>query len=246
MNKLCKAGFVGVVTITVTATAIASGPKWTEMGDAGSLPSGSQSTVGSGTLGFINGSLGTSTLAGIDFEDMYVIRIVNPTIFRATTDPDDPELVDAFATFNTQLWLFQPTPADPLDALGFLGNDDHPDVPLSLLSLLRPQPTDGSPPLVEPGLYYIAITRFDNDPVSMSGEIFDQVLTTEISGPDGLGGADPIIGWTGDKGKFEGAYRIALRGVKFAQPPCTWDLDGSGDIGVNDLLFLLGNWGPCP
>ena len=26
---------------------------------------------------------------------------------------------------------------------------------------------------------------------------------------------------------------------------CPWDLDGSGDVGVKDLLFLLGAWGPC-
>ena len=27
---------------------------------------------------------------------------------------------------------------------------------------------------------------------------------------------------------------------------CPADLDGSGDVGVKDLLFLLGTWGPCP
>ena len=27
---------------------------------------------------------------------------------------------------------------------------------------------------------------------------------------------------------------------------CPADFDGSGDVGVKDLLFLLGNWGPCP
>ncbi len=27
---------------------------------------------------------------------------------------------------------------------------------------------------------------------------------------------------------------------------CPWDVDGSGDVGVKDLLFLLGTWGPCP
>jgi hypothetical protein len=29
-------------------------------------------------------------------------------------------------------------------------------------------------------------------------------------------------------------------------PPCPWDFDNSGDVGVKDLLFLLGSWGPCP
>ncbi|MEE9294282.1 MAG: hypothetical protein V3W34_04860 [Phycisphaerae bacterium] len=27
---------------------------------------------------------------------------------------------------------------------------------------------------------------------------------------------------------------------------CPWDIDGSGDVGVKDLLFLLGAWGACP
>ncbi len=27
--------------------------------------------------------------------------------------------------------------------------------------------------------------------------------------------------------------------------PCQWDLDDSGDVGVKDLLILLGNWGAC-
>ncbi len=262
MNKLFNAGFVGVVAITLTATATASGPKYTEMGDAGSDPGGSQPTVGNGTLTAINGGLGSSALfGGIDFEDMFLINIVDPMKFRVTTDPADPELMDLnpFCNFNSQLWLFQPTSADPLDALGFLGNDDHPAVPGSLLSLLIPVPTDGSPPLVEAGCYYIAISRsifFDpkenrNDPVGGDEmnpeEIFNQLIPTEISGPDGPGGMVPISGWTGDKGgAFDGAYRIALRGVEFAVSPCPADFDNSGDVGVKDLLFLLGAWGPCP
>ena len=27
---------------------------------------------------------------------------------------------------------------------------------------------------------------------------------------------------------------------------CPWDLDGNNDVGVGDLLILLGAWGPCP
>ena len=29
-------------------------------------------------------------------------------------------------------------------------------------------------------------------------------------------------------------------------PDCPGDLDNSGDVGVKDLLFLVGTWGPCP
>ena len=249
MNKLLNAGFVGVAAITLTATA--SGPKWTEGNDdAGSLPAGSQATVGNGMLSSINGNISaTAQPGGMDFEDMFLINIVEPMKFRATTDPKDPELANGTANFDSQIWLFRPvTPGDTINALGFLGNDDHPDVPKSLLSLLIPVPTDGSPALTESGLYYIAITRSNNDPDSGDGEIFDQVFPFEISGPDGPGGImmSPITGWTGDAGIFNGTYRIVLRGAEFAQPPCPGDVDNSGDVGVKDLLILLGNWGSCP
>ena len=38
------------------------------------------------------------------------------------------------------------------------------------------------------------------------------------------------------------------QGIYLATPitPCPWDLYASGDFGVKDLLFLLGEWGPCP
>ncbi len=228
MNRLFKAGFAGVVAITLTATVTASGPKWTELGDAGSTPGGAQTPAGIGSLAFINGSLGSVSLAGaFDFEDMFMINIVDPFNFRATTEPNDPELVDAFANFNSQLWLFQPAaPGDLLNALGYLGNDDHPDVAQSVRSLLIPMTSDGFPDLVDPGIYFIAITRFNNDPVSAIGEIFDQVSLTEISGPDGDGGAFPITGWTGDKDGFDGGYRIALQGVEFVPAPGTIILFG--------------------
>jgi hypothetical protein len=29
-------------------------------------------------------------------------------------------------------------------------------------------------------------------------------------------------------------------------PGCPADLDGSGSVNVNDLLIMLANWGPCP
>ena len=34
--------------------------------------------------------------------------------------------------------------------------------------------------------------------------------------------------------------------ILFLDGICLWDLDASGDIGVKDLLILLGEWGPCP
>ena len=43
----------------------------------------------------------------------------------------------------------------------------------------------------------------------------------------------------------EGADNIQAWGAP-PPPPCLADFDDSGDVGVKDLLFLLGAWGPCP
>ncbi len=39
---------------------------------------------------------------------------------------------------------------------------------------------------------------------------------------------------------------FALSFSTHAAPPCDADLDDDGAVGVKDLLFLLGAWGPCP
>ena len=39
---------------------------------------------------------------------------------------------------------------------------------------------------------------------------------------------------------------VDMGAYEFQPVLCAWDLDGSGDVGVKDLLFLLGAWGPCP
>ena len=220
--KRVRTLFVVIVTLAIGSTVALAhppGPEWNENGDAGSNPGSAQITIGSGTLGFISGSLGGTLSSGglIDFEDMFLINIVDPKLFRATTDAMDGELGGAFAMFNTQLWLFQPgLMAD--EAFGILGNDDHPDTGTSQ-SLLTPIPDDGLPGVVAAGLYYIVITRFNNVPLSNGGEIFDLATPTEISGPDGPGGMLPFSAWSGDEGFFMGDYKIALRGVEFAKIP---------------------------
>lgn len=211
-----------VTTVLASTVAFANppvGPEWNEVGDAGDLPGG-QITMGIGTLGFIAGNLGMSPFPGdIDLVDMYLINIVDPMNFRVTTDPADGQLNNAFAEFDTQLWLFQYNPADPLLALGVLGNDDHFELG-GQFSLLLPDATDGGAGLVAAGLYYIAITRFNHDPLSAGGDIFFQADPQEISSADGPGGMMPIIGWAGDSGgAFDGDYRMALQGVEFAEIP---------------------------
>ena len=49
----------------------------------------------------------------------------------------------------------------------------------------------------------------------------------------------------GDR-QYEVTYSQIDVVVTVLAPLCPADLDGSGDVGVKDLLFLLGAWGPCP
>jgi hypothetical protein len=80
------------------------------------------------------------------------------------------------------------------------------------------------------GLYYLAISRFNNDPFSIAGNIFptDAVDTT---GPVSPGGASPVTSWNDDVLPvidFETAYGIELTGVAFIPEPGTMLLSGFG------------------
>jgi hypothetical protein len=78
--------------------------------------------------------------------------------------------------------------------------------------------------------------------------VFD--LNTEIS--------DCVVGWTlrraddvNDNGLIIGSGHRQGQGthafiLEPQDPCCPADLDGDGNVGVKDLLILIGNWGPCP
>ncbi len=220
-----------------------AGPVWFEFFDAGSLPPVAQLPGGSGALERIVGTTGGNPAAGIDFEDMYVIFIDEPAAFRATTDPDDPELFKSkpFADFDTMLWLFSGDEGgDRPVGFGLLGNDNHPETG-SIFSLLRSFSDEGLTVLTECGEYYLAISGVADEPLSRDGTIFLLFPPTDISGPDGPGGRLPISAWT-PEGGATGSYAIALRGVRIP-PPCRWDCgDGDGVVGIADLVALVGTW----
>lgn len=226
MNRLQihlrRVSTVAVASLMVTSAV--AGPDYVEPPgmDAGSLPASAQGTGGFGTLRMIKGNLGVSAEAPGDFEDMFIIRIVDHVNFCARTvlvtdhvdccssmDPINPT---SSTNFNTQLFLFA------LDQKGVVANDDE-NVSSQLSKIVR-IPTDGSPILLNTnGVYFIAVSGGpQRDPVDGFGQlIFNQVSTTEVSGPDGPGGlaGNPVGGWVGS-GATNVHYEISLCGCEFA------------------------------
>lgn len=203
----------------VGSTAVA-GPDWVEGdNDAGSFFFSAQATLGAGALTSISGKLSAFPSlhgGGEDFEDIFLITITDPANFSITISN---------ATFNAQLFLFHITL--PGQLLGLLANDD---TIFGQTPVLTSMSTDGSgAQLTAPGQYALAIAGAGRFPVSNTGAIFNFASPTEISGPDGPGGFNPLSDWSGI-GEV-GEYGIELEGVGF------YDLPAPGVLG---LLALAG------
>lgn len=185
----------GIALFVGMSSALATGPEHVEgEDDAGSLPGGAQITFGGGLIQSIVGDLGGIkglSGEGLDLEDMYLILIKDPAEFSATTVLE----LGGSANFDTRLFLFH------FNGNGLLGNDDTFIPPLgegfiSTGSTLGNAATDGTGLVItEPGLYFLAVTVSPRAPISDSGSIFLFESSTEVSGPDGKGGADPVIAW---------------------------------------------------
>jgi hypothetical protein len=164
---------------------------WAEVDDAGELPGTAQTTYGDGSLEFITGFLESPTDV-----DMYEIFITGSGSFSATT-------VGWTTGVDTQLTLFDSS------GYGVYSNDDEStDVVQSTLP----------DRYLTPGLYYLAISDYDWDPVSDEGFIFPSHypflhLRTEVEGPTDVGGGSPITGWDGLSTIGGGSYTIALTGA---------------------------------
>ena len=199
----------------LTATALAQ--VWSEQGDAGDLPETAQST-GNGALAQIQGNLSA------DDVDMYAIYITDPANFSASTVGG--------ATFDTQLWLFDS------DGKGVVFNDDAvgTTVPQSRIDNSSGCLTDRPP-----GIYYLAISRYDRDATGCErGLIWLSTPFRAVRCPDGAERASRVAGWSGSTGAG-GAYTIFLTGAEGATagdpadcPPFDgWDEfdNGGGDAG---------------
>jgi len=186
---------LGAMVLVLAAAGVASAVTVPESGDAGSLPSNAQATIGAVDL--ITGQLGSS-----DDEDMYRICLTGGKTFSATTNGS--ELGDP------QLFLFDAA------GRGVYANDDNGEPPAFVQSTLPAghplTPNAG-------GTYYLAISSFRNVPVSQGGEIFAFVppFVDSILGPVGPGGGSPVVDWN-NQGFSTGSYRIALTGTRACLP----------------------------
>lgn len=179
---------------------VAQAQLWTEVGDAGDLPGTAQITVGSGSLDFISGFIGNNPAADGNDKDMYCIFVYDHTSFSASTVGG--------TTLDTQLFLF--------DAGGFgvTFNDDDPAA-TGLQSVITGAFLPG------PGHYYLAISRYDRDPVDATGaELWLDTPYDVERAPDGPGAGSPIFDWNGTAAStLTGAYRISLTGASYCAVP---------------------------
>lgn len=197
---------------SLAAAPAFAGPDWIEGGrvggpDAGStigtaqpiLATSRQITTIVGSLDSGNAGSGLNRIAsGPDFEDMYLLQILDPSTFSFHITS---------AGFDAQLFLFNITL--PGEAFGLLANND---TPTSIDPFLSRPATDLTGADVRfPGIYALAISGVGRVPVSTTGSIFFFGSPTEVSGPDGVGGLNPHIGWTG-VGQT-GSYTIEMTGV---------------------------------
>ena len=156
----------------------------------------------------------TDPLLGVE---MFKIDVTNYVDFSAITN------AEALGIPDTELLLFDST------GLGVYANDDIDGG--NTLSCL-PSADGGNPcPATRPagvgptsdGIYYLAITRSSNLPLSFDGEIFTILNSTDVVGPDlTMGGGSPITGWDG--GAFTSpdfdltGFDITLTGVSAEVP----------------------------
>jgi hypothetical protein len=177
------------VVVLGLATAAPAGVL-VEAGDAGDLPVTAQVATGTGSLDSISG-----TLADASDVDVFSIFLSGSGTFSATTV--------GLTAVDTKLYLFDSA------GLGVFTNDDA-----DVFTLQSTLPSGDPLTPLAAGVYYLAITSFDIDPVSLGGPIFPEPIFPDlVYGPTGPGGGSPVIGYTGSGDS--GAYTIALTGAQF-------------------------------
>lgn len=224
MRRLLQGTSAGILLAMTAASSTLAGPDVIEPQlfagpDAGPIPLSAYYGIEPFPGAPMNTISGILDLPSGDREDMYAIHINNPAAFSARTTTT--VFRGGQSDFDSVLWLFD-SAGNPL-----LANDNR--APGDFGSLISSPATDGTGQVIPgPGTYFIAISGAGREPISAAGPQFFFGLPLEISGPDGIGGGAPIIGWTGDGPG--GLYRIDLTGASFVAPA----------PGASALLLLSG------
>jgi hypothetical protein len=209
-----RLGRAGVIfSVLVSAHCVAWGGTITASG-AGPLLGSAEDLSGT-YVTEIQGSLTTDPTSVSLFE----IDILDPIDFSALTVDAGP-----FGIPDTELFLFDSTGA------GVYFNDDISDsntlscLPSSDSANPCPTPAAGLGP-ESPGIYYLGIARSADGPLDASdNEIFTNVLSTDVVGPNG--GVGPLAGY--DNGAYTQPnydlvdYDILITGT--TPEPATWTL----------------------
>jgi MYXO-CTERM domain-containing protein len=222
MHHTITKAVVGSCALSITSVA-GAGPDWKEgflgMADAGSLPSNAQvifnSDFSPSPLHTISGQLGGLGVLGPgDFQDMYALQITDLIGFRATTDPSVDS--NAFINFNSQLFLFDENGVPVAASDGF-----GPGATLTIPSIVIPSLTVG--------LFYLAISGFDSDPVDSSSALLFPNVTGAVVPPINF---NPIADWTA--GTIGGDYTIVLEHAAFVPSP--------GAAALLLIVGVVGTW----
>lgn len=147
---------------------------------------------------------------------------------------------------DTELFLFDST-GHGVYANDDLGGGDPTTFSLACLpSALNNPCLSALPSGIGPtsnGVYYLAITRSSDMPLSDLGEIFTLINSTDVVGPDlTMGGADALSGW--DAGGFTDPnidsvnYDVVLTGT--TPEPATWSMMGLAALGLVLLRKRVG------
>ncbi len=189
------------------------------------LPSNAEEVTGSSQVGAIVGALQAGET------DMYKIRITDPAAFLAT--------LRCGATFDTQLFIFNES------GVGVVFNDDF----AAAAPIVR-QSEIGPALIPSAGIYYIAVSQYDRDPLDAgAAELWLDLPFDGQRGPDGPGAANPVSSWSAGGGANN--YTLFLTGVTGTGgggPSCPADLDDDGafpgqtrdgGVTIEDLLYFV-------